>query len=93
MATIYEKAGLRRVINEPKRGIGDKSLEKLAILAQTQEGGLFGTMEHGEGLEVLSGKAAQQAAAFEANAQAYCQRLEEVKEKMAETLDENFPAV
>ncbi len=29
----------------------------------------------------------QQAAAFEANAQAYCQRLEEVKEKMAETLE------
>ena len=29
----------------------------------------------------------QQAEAFEANAQAYCQRLEEVKKKMAETLE------
>ncbi len=75
----WDDVSLRRVINEPKRGIGDKSLEKLAILAQTQEGGLFGTMEHGEGLEVLSGKAAQQAAAFVEMIARYHEKRHEMK--------------
>ena len=54
----------RRVINEPKRGMGDKSLEKLELLANLTDASLFDVLENGEGLDALAGKAEVSARQF-----------------------------
>ncbi len=50
---------LTRVINEPKRGIGAKTLEKLQTLAKVRDGSLFSVLCDDEILDSLSGKAGQ----------------------------------
>ena len=48
---------LARIINEPKRGIGDKTLEKLAALASVRNESLFDTLTDDEIVEGLPSKA------------------------------------
>lgn len=50
---------LKRVINEPKRGIGDKTLEKLQGVAAVRNESLFDVLRDEEIVESLSSKAAQ----------------------------------
>lgn len=59
-----DNISFRRVINEPKRGIGDKSLEKLDVLAGLTDVSIFEVLEKGDGLEALSGKAEVNARQF-----------------------------
>ncbi len=59
-----DNISFRRVINEPKRGIGDKSIEKLDLLAGLSDVSIFGILEKGDGLEALSGKAEVNARQF-----------------------------
>ena len=48
---------LERVLNEPRRGIGDKTLEKLKTLAAVRGESLFSTLEDQEITDSLSAKA------------------------------------
>ena len=48
---------LSRIINEPKRGIGDKTLEKLRILANVRNESLFESLKDDEIVEGLPSKA------------------------------------
>ncbi|MDD2189621.1 MAG: UvrD-helicase domain-containing protein [Eubacteriales bacterium] len=50
---------LTRIINEPKRGIGEKTLEKLRVLASVRNESLFDTLSDDEIVEGLSSKAAE----------------------------------
>ncbi|MBQ3390032.1 MAG: UvrD-helicase domain-containing protein [Firmicutes bacterium] len=59
-----DNISFRRVINEPRRGLGDKSLEKLDLLANLTDTTLFDVLEKGDGLEALSGKAEVSARQF-----------------------------
>ena len=59
-----DNISFRRVINEPKRGIGDKSLEKLDVLAGLTDVSIFEVLEKGDGLDALSGKAEVNARQF-----------------------------
>jgi len=53
-----DNLALKRVINEPKRGIGDKSIEKIEKLAEINNTSIFDLLAEGDGLDVLGGKAA-----------------------------------
>lgn len=48
---------LSRIINEPKRGVGDKTVEKLAALARVRNTSLFDVLLDGEVIGSLSAKA------------------------------------
>ena len=52
-----DNLALKRVINEPKRGIGDKTVEKLEILADVNNISIFELISKGDGLNIVSGKA------------------------------------
>ena len=52
-----DNISLTRVINEPKRGIGDKTLEKLATLAGVRDVSLFEVLTDDEIVESLPAKA------------------------------------
>jgi DNA helicase-2/ATP-dependent DNA helicase PcrA len=47
---------LERIINEPKRGIGQKTLEKLKVLAAVQNRSLFEILKDAEIMQGLTGK-------------------------------------
>lgn len=51
-----DNLAFERVVNEPKRGVGDKTLEKLRVLARVRGESLFTTLSDSEILEGLSGK-------------------------------------
>ncbi len=51
---------LRRIINEPKRGIGDKTLDKLSALAGVRGESLFEALSSPEVIQSLPGKASIQ---------------------------------
>ncbi len=50
---------LERIINEPKRGIGEKTLEKLKVLANFRKEPLFELIRNTDILEGVSGKASE----------------------------------
>jgi DNA helicase-2/ATP-dependent DNA helicase PcrA len=52
-----DDVALARIINEPKRGVGDKTLEKLRTLAAVRGESLFETLEDDEITSGLSAKA------------------------------------
>lgn len=56
-----DDVALMRIINEPKRGIGDKSIEKLRDFAETKGISLFNALEMPDGLNLLPAKAAESA--------------------------------
>jgi DNA helicase-2/ATP-dependent DNA helicase PcrA len=49
---------LTRIINEPKRGVGDKTVEKLSALARVRKESLYQVLLDGEVIESLGAKAA-----------------------------------
>ncbi|MBR6503387.1 MAG: ATP-binding protein, partial [Firmicutes bacterium] len=59
-----DNISFRRVINEPKRGLGDKSVEKIELLANLTDVSFFDVLARGDGLEALSGKAEVSAGQF-----------------------------
>jgi len=52
----HDDVALERIINEPRRGIGDKTLEKLRTLAAVRGESLFSTLEDEEISDGLSAK-------------------------------------
>ena len=48
---------LRRIINEPKRGMGDKTVEKIQTFAAVREESLLDALEDSEVQEILPGRA------------------------------------
>lgn len=54
----------KRIINEPKRGVGDKSVEKLEKLAAVSESSIFDVLSEGDGMSVIPAKAAEGADRF-----------------------------
>ncbi len=55
-----DELSLRRIINEPKRGVGAKTLEKLAVLAEVRGESLLESLSQEDVLATLSSKAAPQ---------------------------------
>ena len=55
---------LRRIINTPRRGIGDTSLDRLQTFAQAQSWSLSTALEHLDDVPNLSGRAHKSLAAF-----------------------------
>lgn len=55
---------LRRIVNTPRRGIGDKSLARLQDFAQTQDWSLSTALAHLSDVPGLSGRAQKSLAAF-----------------------------
>ena len=53
----YDDLSLRRVINEPKRGMGDKSVEKIQGFANVRGESLLQALSDEEVLDTLPGKA------------------------------------
>ena len=53
----YDDLALRRIINEPKRGVGATTLEKLITLARVREESLFDVLMDEEVIASLSAKA------------------------------------
>lgn len=54
----------KRIINEPKRGVGDKSVEKLEKLAEVSDSSIFEVISEGDGLMVIPAKASEGTAGF-----------------------------
>jgi len=54
-----DDVALVRIINEPKRGVGDRTVEKLRTLASVNDESLFNTLLDTEVVESLSAKASQ----------------------------------
>jgi len=50
---------LERIINEPKRGVGQKTLEKLKVLAAVRSESLLQVLQNAEIMEGLSGKSGE----------------------------------
>jgi len=61
-----DDVALMRVINEPKRGIGEKSVASVAAAARLKGVSMLDLLAEGEGSVPLSGKTAQAAAEFAA---------------------------
>lgn len=59
-----DRVGLRRIINEPKRGIGPASLDKILALADNMGIAPLQLLEEGISITGLSGKAARSACEF-----------------------------
>jgi len=59
----YDEVALRRIINVPKRGIGNATLEKLEDYAQLHGVGFYGAMEHADEIMGL-GKATAKLQSF-----------------------------
>lgn len=55
---LSDDLSLMRIINEPKRGIGQKTLDKLTVLAQQREASLFEVLTDDEIVDGLGAKAA-----------------------------------
>ena len=53
----YDDLSLRRVINEPKRGMGDKSVEKIAAFAKVRGESMLQALSSDEVLDTLPNKA------------------------------------
>lgn len=70
---------LTRIINEPKRGIGDKTLEKLLALASVRNESLFDTLADDEIAEGLPSKAADSVKEMIAVLRQYSQEKENLK--------------
>ena len=70
---------LARVINEPKRGIGDKTLEKLKTLASVRNESMFDALTDDEIVEGLPSKAVESIREMIATLQQYSQEKENLK--------------
>ena len=65
---------LLRIINEPKRGIGGKTMEKLQALAKVRSESLFETLKDGEVIGSLSAKATK-------GIQSFTEMIEEISQQ------------
>jgi len=80
-----DEVALRRIINVPKRGVGNATLEKLDDYAQMRDMGLYEAMECAD--EIMGiGKAAAKIAPFVSLIQGFRRRLEELS--VAELIEE-----
>ncbi|MDO4481479.1 MAG: UvrD-helicase domain-containing protein, partial [Bacillota bacterium] len=59
-----DNLAFKRVINEPKRGVGGKSVEKLETLAQISNMSMLEALWDSGGIEMLSSKSAESVEAF-----------------------------
>ncbi len=76
---LADDISLKRIINEPKRGLGDKTLEKLETLADVRNESLFSVMCDTEVIEGLSTKAAKGVSDFVQTIYKYAMEKETVK--------------
>ncbi|MBR6700497.1 MAG: UvrD-helicase domain-containing protein [Firmicutes bacterium] len=59
-----DNLAFKRVINEPKRGVGDKSIEKIEMLAQVNGTSMMGALTDEGGIQILSAKSADSVVGF-----------------------------
>ena len=67
MRLIHNKKdnlAFKRVINEPKRGVGDKSIEKIEMLAQVSGISMMGALADEGGIQILTNKSADSVDGF-----------------------------
>lgn len=82
MRLVQNKAddlALERIINEPKRGVGGKTIEKLRALASVRGESIFDTLLDEEVVNSLSSKAAANIREFTAVINAYSDEKENLK--------------
>ena len=70
---------LTRIINEPKRGIGGKTIEKLAALASVRGESLFSTLMDEEVVASFSGKVSANIRSFAELISSYCEEKANLK--------------
>lgn len=72
-----DNLAFKRVINEPKRGVGSKSVEKLETLAQINSMSMMEALWDGGGIEILSGKSAENVEMFSRTIKKYSDQKDE----------------
>ena len=72
-----DNLAFKRVINEPKRGVGSKSVEKLETLAQINSMSMMEALWDGGGIEILSGKSAESVEMFSRTIKKYSDQKDE----------------
>ena len=73
-----DNLAFKRIINEPKRGMGGKSIEKVELLAQVNGMGMFEVLHSGPAMDVISNKSADAVAEF---TETICKYAREKNEK------------